>query len=254
VLITTLTGILAGYLAYTYVAPISEHAGARGGGVLAAVLASFGVGAAAGSLLSGAGVDHLDQRTVVRIAAGTQALALAVLAALNLASAHLGSVPVALAFVLLGAGSFNYNVPQQHRLIELAPDSATTVVSLNSSAIYAGIGLSGALGELTLQAGPGANCLAGVGLALLTGLIAGPLRVLRPRAPASKPDVTRRRHTDGYRTLPDLKGGEADAHIRGWSKRGDWAAPGADADRRRPRRRRDDTVAWEDRETRRARC
>jgi DHA1 family inner membrane transport protein len=205
VLIATLTGILAGYLAYTYVAPISEHAGAHGGGALAAVLASFGVGAAAGALLSGAGVDRYGQSKVVRTAAGAQALALAMLAAMTLSSAHVGTVPVALAFVLLGAGSFNYNAPQQHRLIELAPDSATTLVSLNSSAIYAGIGLSGALGGLTLQAGAAANCLAGAGFALLTGLIAGPVRALRPRRPSDPSHdhaLTRRRPRDGHRTLP----------------------------------------------------
>jgi MFS transporter, DHA1 family, inner membrane transport protein len=83
--------------------------------------------------------------------------------------------------LLSGAGSFNYNAPQQHRLIELSPDGATTPVSLNSSAIYAGIGLSGALGNLALRAGPQTNCLVGAGLALITGLIVGPVRTLRLR-------------------------------------------------------------------------
>jgi hypothetical protein len=36
---------------------------------------------------------------------------------------------------MIGMGSFKYGAPQQRRLIELAPGSATTLVSLNSSAI-----------------------------------------------------------------------------------------------------------------------
>jgi MFS transporter, DHA1 family, inner membrane transport protein len=201
VLITT----LAGYLAYTYLAPISEHAGARGGGALAGVLASFGVGAAAGALLSGVGVNRYGQHTVIRTAAGTQALALAILGSLDLASAHVGTIPVALAFLLLGAGSFDYDAPQQHRLLELAPASATTLVSLNSSAIYAGIGLSGALGGLTLQAGPAANCLTGAALALLAGLVVGPVRALRTRGAPRWLPVVMRRHPWACRPIPNVE-------------------------------------------------
>jgi len=81
-------------------------------------------------------------------------------------------IPAALAFTLLGVGSFNYGAPQQRCLMELAPGSSTTLVSLNSSAIYVGIGLSGAVGGLTLQASPAANCLAGAAIAVATALIA----------------------------------------------------------------------------------
>jgi predicted MFS family arabinose efflux permease len=177
VLATTVLGILAGYLGYTYVAPISHAAGASGGVALAMILTGFGAGAVAGAVLSGAGVDRHGQRLVVRFGATLQALALVALAAMDLAGLRLGVVPPLIAFALLGVGSFNYNAPQQHRLIELAPDDATILVSLNSSAIYAGIGLSGALGGLALAFGPATNCLTGAAIALLAALIAAPIEV-----------------------------------------------------------------------------
>jgi MFS transporter, DHA1 family, inner membrane transport protein len=83
---------------------------------------------------------------------------------------------VVVAFAALGAGSFVYNAPQQHLLIELAPDTASVLVSLNSSAIYAGIGLSGLLGGLTLQFGPATNCAVGAAVALLVVLVTAPRR------------------------------------------------------------------------------
>lgn len=94
VLATTLLGILAGYLAYTYVAPISQAMGASSGS-LAVVLIGFGVGAAVGSTLSGIGVDRYGQVPVVRAGALIQALALAALAAATTASLHLGVAPAA---------------------------------------------------------------------------------------------------------------------------------------------------------------
>ena len=172
VLGTTLLGILAGYLAYTYVASVSRAAGSSGGSGLAVVLAGFGAGAACGVLLSGAGVDRYGQPAVVRAGAVAQLIALLSLGALHSIRPHLGVSPVALAFTVLGAGSFAYAAPQQHRLIELSPENPTTLISLNSSAIYAGIGLSGVLGALTLQAGPTANCLTGALLAAATATIA----------------------------------------------------------------------------------
>jgi MFS transporter, DHA1 family, inner membrane transport protein len=171
VLGTTLLGILAGYLAYNYAVPVSQAGGASGNRALAVILACFGAGAACGALLSGIGADRYPQPVVIGAGAAAQAVALAALAVLDTAHAHLGVAPVAAAFTLLGAGSFNYGAPQQRRLIELAPASATTLVSLNGSAIYAGIGLAGAAGGLTLQLGPAANCVAGALIAATTAVL-----------------------------------------------------------------------------------
>jgi DHA1 family inner membrane transport protein len=174
VLATTLLGIVAGYLAYTYVAPISRAAGASGSTLLAIVLAGFGVGALCGALLSGLATDRFGQPRTVRAGAVGQAAALVALAVMAAGVARPGIAAVVGAFAALGAGSFAYNAPQQHRLIELAPDQASVLVSLNSSAIYAGIGLSGLLGGLALQFGPATNCALGAVIALLSALIAAP--------------------------------------------------------------------------------
>jgi len=180
VLATTGLGILAGYLAYTYVAPTSRAAGATTG-ALTIVLICFGVGAAVGTLLAGAAVDRYGQAPVVRTGALIQALALAGLAAATAANLRSGLAPAAALFALLGVGSWTYNAPQQHRLVELAPTDATLLVSLNSSAIYAGIGLSGALGALTASAGaalgsgggPALTCGVGAAVAVATILVVG---------------------------------------------------------------------------------
>jgi predicted MFS family arabinose efflux permease len=173
VLATTLLGILAGYLGYTYVAPISQAMGATTSKSLAVVLVCFGAGAAVGSSLAGAAVDRYGQVLVVRTGALIQGLALTALAVGTTTSIHLGILPAAIAFTLLGVGSWTYNAPQQHRLVELAPESATTVVSLNSSAIYAGIGLSGALGALTSLGGAALTCITGAVIAVVTTVVIG---------------------------------------------------------------------------------
>jgi predicted MFS family arabinose efflux permease len=172
-LATTVLGVLAGYLAYIYAAPIASTVGAAGTASFAWLLAGFGVGATVGALGLGLAVDRYGQRLVLRVGLLMQALALLSLASLGLTGVQAGVVPITLAFALLGAGSLNYGTPQQHRLLQLAPDSGTALVSLNSSAIYIGVGLAGALGALTLQLGPMVNCLTGAGIAMLTMLVVG---------------------------------------------------------------------------------
>jgi predicted MFS family arabinose efflux permease len=182
VLATTVLGVLAGYLGYIYAAPIASTVGAAGTASLAWILVGFGVGATVGALGLGVAVDRYGQQLVLRAGLFMQALALLLLAGLGLTGVQAGIVPIALAFALLGAGSLNYGTPQQHRLLQLVPDSGTALVSLNSSAIYIGIGLAGALGALVLQLGPVANCLTGAGIALVTMLVVGPVSLLRPGA------------------------------------------------------------------------
>jgi MFS transporter, DHA1 family, inner membrane transport protein len=206
VLATTLLGVLAGYLGYTYAAPVSAAAGARG--ELAVILACFGAGATCGSILSGAAADRFGQPLVLRAGLTLQASALAALAALDLTGPRLGVIPAAVAFTLLGVGSFNYGAPQQRRLMELAPGSATTLVSLNSSAIYIGIGLSAAVGSLTLQASPAANCLAGAAIAVATALIARQ-RQTRERqqpCPAAQDPITTARSASSSPAQPASSG------------------------------------------------
>ena len=69
---------------------------------------------------------------------------------------HSGLHSTALTGVLVtawGAGIYCQTSPQQHRLIAVAPGEPALVIGLNSSAIYAGIGLGTVLGGLILPAG-----------------------------------------------------------------------------------------------------
>jgi hypothetical protein len=65
--------------------------------------------------LSGAAADRFGQPLVLRAGLTLQASALAALAALDLAGPRLGMFPAAVAFTMLGVGSFNYGAPSSGR-------------------------------------------------------------------------------------------------------------------------------------------
>jgi predicted MFS family arabinose efflux permease len=69
-----------------------------------------------------------------------------------------------------GAGIYCQTSPQQHRLIATAPGEPALVIGLNSSAIYAGIGIGTVLGGLILPAGVPAAGLTAAGIAAVAGL------------------------------------------------------------------------------------
>jgi predicted MFS family arabinose efflux permease len=63
--------------------------------------------------------------------------------------------PIAAGITLFvwGLATWSFNPPVQHRLIELSPGHAGLVLSLNASAIYLGVGLSGIVGGAVLDSG-----------------------------------------------------------------------------------------------------
>ena len=63
-------------------------------------------------------------------------------------SANLLSAVVAL--TIWGLVGWGLLVPQQHRLVSLAPNSAPVVLALNNTATYGGLACSGVLGGLVL--------------------------------------------------------------------------------------------------------
>ncbi|MCJ7858951.1 hypothetical protein [Corynebacterium kalidii] len=75
------------------------------------------------------------------------AATLAAIGSLSLSSAILPALVGALAFAW-GASSWCQTPPQQHRLVEAAPDETPLVIALNSSGIYIGIGLGTLIGDL----------------------------------------------------------------------------------------------------------
>ncbi|MFE5582381.1 MFS transporter [Kitasatospora sp. NPDC056531] len=182
VLPLTVLGMGASYTAYAYSVPMLAAVGVPERSVLWMLLL-YGLGAVVGNLGAGWATDRWGSVAVLTVGYAALAVALGVLA--WLAGAGREATPLVGPLVLLwGASSWCQTPAQQHRLIEVAPQEAPLVVSLNSSAIYIGIGLGTVLGGATLGAG------AAVGYGLGAGTAASALGFLlwSAQATASAPN------------------------------------------------------------------
>jgi predicted MFS family arabinose efflux permease len=145
-LATTLLVMLGVFVVYTYISVVFDRATLGSGAVLAALMATWGLAATAGSLKAGGLTDRFGNRRVLNAAV---AILAADFALLPWTSAALPSGALALAvWGMFGWGSV---VAQQHRLVGLDPAKAPILLALNASAIYLGIAGSGALGALLLR-------------------------------------------------------------------------------------------------------
>lgn len=137
---------------------------------VSAALMVFGVGGVAANVLIGRIGDKLSTETLIR---GSLAALAAVFAALRIAPTQM-----LVAFVLLTVWSLVatlFMVPQQKRLIALAPDQRGLLLAVNASALYLGMSLGTLIGSaahewLGVRTLPLAS-LALVGLAALSHLL-----------------------------------------------------------------------------------
>lgn len=151
VLPLTVIGMAACYTVYAFAVPTL---GALGVGAYQVnlMLLLYGLGAVAGNVASGYATDRWGAVPVLVVGYAAMVVALGVLGALSTA----GSAPTLLVGLLVGAwgaASWCQTPAQQHRLIAAAPQQAPLVVSLNSSAIYLGIGLGTTAGGAALTSG-----------------------------------------------------------------------------------------------------
>ncbi|GAB2925479.1 MFS transporter [Nonomuraea fastidiosa] len=167
VLALTVLGMAATYTVYAYSAPAMRAVGVES---TASMLFLYGVGAIFGNMAAGYTIDRWGAS---RVLMGGYVVMAASLAGLGwLAGGQ--DVPVALVGLLAvgwGAGTWCQTPPQQHRLIGVAPQEASLVVSLNASAIYVGIGAGTLIGGLTLAQGVAVTYAAGAVLAVLALLL-----------------------------------------------------------------------------------
>lgn len=149
VLVVTSLAFLGAYTLYTYIAPalrdVTGAADGTGGGeaLLTLILLAWGVGVLAGNTAAGRLVDRHDPARVLAVA-----LALAVLALALTPLATRALAPALIWALVWGVTVGVIVVPQQHRLLALGPTAAPVLLGLNSSALYLGMALGGALGGL----------------------------------------------------------------------------------------------------------
>ena len=149
-LLQTTLAMAAGFSVLTYIYPVLSRAGGYHGAMVSVALLVFGVASVGGSTLGGRLTDRFGALPVVAV--GLAALTLAMLAVCPTTALSAGW-PVLIALAAWGLGGWTFPPAQQHRLIALAPDEASVLLGLNSSAIYAGAAIGGLVGGLVLPAG-----------------------------------------------------------------------------------------------------
>ena len=141
VIATTMLFFLGGFTVYTYIAHILAISAGINGTALIWLLLVFGVFGVVGNTLGGRLTDRFGPDWVLLV--GLLVFA-AALTAFPIASKSFVGAAATMALWALSAWSLT--VPQQHRLVGLAPKAAMVAIGLNSSAVFLGIGISGALG------------------------------------------------------------------------------------------------------------
>lgn len=172
----TVLGVLAAMAPFTYIAPfLSATAGAHGLAI-SFLLLGYGIGATVGNSLGGRVTDRFGSARPLFVSLAAAILLLATLPVVAV------SVPAA-AVVMFVWGMFTwaFNPPMQNFLIGLSPANSALVLSLNASAIYLGVGLSGLAGGLVvdqagIQALPPVAAIAAVGAVVLLVLGLRPVR------------------------------------------------------------------------------
>jgi predicted MFS family arabinose efflux permease len=181
ILLTTFLALVGAFAVFSYIAPLTFSVGLSES-VLPLILLGFGVGAVIGNI---AGGQMADRFGATRTAVWSQIACIVLLAAFS-------AVPVLLPQPLAGPALIALTVPwgivgwafppaQASRIVRLAPQAASLVLSLNGSALYLGVAFGAAVGGLTLRYGVPADL--GVVAALFP--LAAVLVVALDRAPRS---------------------------------------------------------------------
>jgi len=125
----------AGFSILTYIGRVLAQAPHYHGAMISVALLVFGVASVADSTLGGRLTDCFGAFPVV--VGGLAALTLAMPAVSAPTAATVGWLAL-LALAAWGLGGWRFPPCQQHRLVATAPEDASVLLGLNSSAIYAG--------------------------------------------------------------------------------------------------------------------
>lgn len=165
VLAVTLLWAAGSFTFFSYLTLVVERTAAVGGVGVAIYLVVFGIAGVLGALTSGRAADAYRPALVVAIT-----LAVVATAELGLALTATVAPPQPTAIVVTGiliatyaAGTWAITPPQQHRLLTTSPDNPRLLLSLNASALYAGVAVGAAAGGALISTSHSivALCLAG---------------------------------------------------------------------------------------------
>jgi predicted MFS family arabinose efflux permease len=145
-LLTTLLTMSGIFTVYTYFTVAFDRVIGGNGIVLGGLLVLWGAAGTFANLLAGRLIDVIGNRKVIFLLLTILVL---VTALLPWASANLWAAAAAIA--IWGACGWGYLVPQQHRLVTLAPQIAPVVLGLNTSCSYLGVSIGGVIGAIGLQ-------------------------------------------------------------------------------------------------------
>ncbi|WP_409183384.1 MFS transporter [Amycolatopsis sp. VS8301801F10] len=149
-LVTTTLACLAAFMVYTLVSPVLSATAGVSGGTITVLLFCYGIGGAIGNFAGGRAADRWGARKplLIVLIGFTAVMALLPFTATTVVGAGI-------TLFVWGLANWSFSPPLQHRLIELSPRHAGLALSLNASAIYLGVGLSGVVGGAVLtSAGP----------------------------------------------------------------------------------------------------
>jgi predicted MFS family arabinose efflux permease len=142
----TVLACLAAFSVFTYIAPLLTATAGVHGTTISFLLFVYGVGGALGNTLGGRMTDRYGSSRPLRV---IFTVFIVVLATLPLTAVT--TVSAAVVLFVWGVFTWSVNPPIQNWLIELAPANSGLVLSLNASAIYLGVGLSGVFGGIVIS-------------------------------------------------------------------------------------------------------
>lgn len=182
----TMMGASGGLLIYTYIGPITEGLSGRSGTMLAVFVTVVGVAGALGTFAGGRLTDRWGADRTLLAAFVLMAGAITGLAVIGISGQ--GSAPVGLTVVALAAYGFagwGFNPPMNTRALNLAGAAGTEAVALNTSGLYVGIAIAGAVGGGSVAAYGGQG--GAVAAALLCLIALATMTVLVGKFPSDQP-------------------------------------------------------------------
>jgi MFS transporter, DHA1 family, inner membrane transport protein len=157
------TGTFLGgvYVVYTYLAPLVEAKLATGRSGVTVMLTVFGLGAVVGNVVGGFLTDRIGPSRTLLLLCGMQIVMMPIVSLLPY-GLWLGAV----VFFVWAVFGWSFMVPQQARIVSIAPADAQVILSLNSAIIYLAASVGSLIGGAVLAA-QGLTALGPAGAAIM---------------------------------------------------------------------------------------